>query len=87
MVAAAPSTIIGAQAGQGWFAPMLGSVAFTLAVAAVGSLFVAEWIAQRRWISLELDGSGRWVLLRGVHPEFARSVVETVRRDAERSRQ
>lgn len=79
-------TVVGGNTGQDWLSSTFGVFAAIAAIAAIGSLFVAETIASRRWITLELDGSGRWVLLRGVHPGFAHSVVQTARRD-ERSRQ
>ncbi len=85
-VAALGLTIIGGNTDQPSLTAAFGTLAAIAAVAAISSLFIAEAIAQRRWLSLELDGSGRWVLVRGVHPDFARSVIETARRAEQRAR-
>ena len=48
-------------------------------VVAVGSVIVALVYSIRisfNTVSIELDASGRWVTLRGVHPNFARAVSE-----------
>lgn len=84
-VAALGLTLVAGSTGQTWLTSFFGIVAGVAALSAIASLFVAESIADRRWISVELDGSGRWALLRGVHPEFAQDVIESARHD-ERSR-
>lgn len=49
-----------------------------VAVIVVGLLgsVVAKAGARRRWVDIELDGSGRWAVLIGVHPEFQAAVSE-----------
>lgn len=78
--------LIGAQTGQTWYPPVLGTVAAGLALAAIGSLVVSAGLARSSWLTLQLDGSRRWVLVQGVHPGFAHAVVATAReREGSRS--
>lgn len=54
-----------------------------LALAAVAGGLVAYAIAfrvmGRRWVVVELDGSGRWAVLSNVHPLFVAAVWERYR--------
>lgn len=57
-------------------------VVFLLAIAAAAAWHLA---VQFRRIGIDLDASGRWVILRGVAPEFADAVEDEQRRDRDRS--
>ncbi len=53
-----------------------------LVVAMLGGLValtVSSTLANRRRVSVVLDGTGRWVELRNVHPDFARAADRQVR--------
>lgn len=76
-VLAAPGDLVG------WLPVSHESVGVVLLlVALVGgfaTMAVASTMANRRRVTVLLDGTGRWVEIRNVHPDFARAVDRQVR--------
>lgn len=51
-----------------------GVVGVLAIVAGICGTLTASYAAKRRWIDVELDGSGRWAVLTNVHPSFVAAV-------------
>ncbi|MDQ4134170.1 MAG: hypothetical protein M3179_13445 [Actinomycetota bacterium] len=73
---------VGALAIQkGTGAEFLGRVAIVMIVLGALASIAARVVAAWRWVDVDLDGSGRWAVLTGVHPEFAAAVRQQYRNE------
>lgn len=53
---------------------LTAGVALIVMLLGLASVLVARAVARHKWVDVELDGSGRWAVLIGVHPDFASAV-------------
>lgn len=67
--------------GGGTAGSLVGGFAIGIIVAGSAASLAARAVARWRWVDVELDGSGRWAVLVGVHPRFAAAVREARRQE------